>query len=97
MITDNMDSFDRFTLESHPELIEIFDAIYNSYNTGLLKKQNDGEIFKTILQEFRADMKDAILIDDSKSNCELITYLGGKAINITGEKEVLNALETLNI
>ncbi|MEP7103256.1 MAG: hypothetical protein ABI721_00930 [Candidatus Dojkabacteria bacterium] len=95
LITDNMDTFSRFTLPNNPILSEVFDGIFISYNTGKLKKTDSGRIFKEIAQIFDGGLDKSIFIDDSKSNCDLFETLGGKSICVTGETEVLKELSNL--
>lgn len=95
LITDNMDTFTRFTLPNNPELSRTFDGIFVSFHTGKLKKTGEGKIFKNIVNLFDSKLGKSILIDDSKSNCELFESIGGQSICVTGENEVLEELDKI--
>lgn len=95
MITDNMDTFTRFTLPNNPEISRTFDGIFVSFHTGKLKKTDEGKVFKNIVNLFDSKLEESILVDDSKSNCELFESIGGKSICITGENEVIEKLNSL--
>ena len=73
--TDNMDSFDRFTLPAQPRVAKVFDAIHNSFNWRMLKLDNDGTYFKQALAEAGADFRDCILIDDIDKICNFKLWL----------------------
>ena len=92
LITDNMDSFDRFTLPSNPILQETFDYISNSYNAKLLKIDDNGQILVDICSRFNSDIKQSILIDDSPKNCNLFNNLGGNSVCVSGETKVVDSL-----
>lgn len=75
LMTDNMDSFTRFTspllgLDSY------FDYICNSFYENLLKTDSDGEIYIKCAQKFNVSIEDCIVLDDSKKVCEVIKKLG---------------------
>lgn len=95
LVTDNMDSFCRFTRPFNSILDDTFEDVYDSYTTGLLKKDNNGEIFRVIANDLGYSLEDSVLIDDSKSNCELFESIGGSSINVTGENNVLETLKRL--
>ena len=97
MITDNMDSFDRFTLPNNPELIESFDEINNSYTMKMNKAGNNGKYFKDTVQKYNAVMSNCLLIDDSSRNCKLFESLGGLAYQARGEEQVLLAIEKVRL
>ncbi len=96
LITDNMDSFDRFTLPSNPQLTQSFDKIYNSFSFKRLKADNSGAWFKEIMREYHAEVGNCILIDDSNSNCKAFEALGGQSYRTKTEQEVLDVLDTLS-
>lgn len=95
LATDNMDSFDRFTLTSNPELIESFDEINNSSAIGIFKSKDNGQYFKDKISQRNAVTKNSILIDDSKSNCKVFYSINGQAYNTKNEREVLMILEKI--
>ncbi len=97
LATGNMDCFDRFTLDSNQILTSSFDEIDNSYNIGLLKTSNSGEYFLSRAQQKNIDIRNCVVIDDSPKVCEIFTKLGGKSFCVSGEKEVIDILNKLDI
>jgi len=96
LITDNMDSLDRFTFPKHlPKLNKIFDRMDNSYNLKNLKRYNNGQYFIERLKEKNAPIEQSILIDDSNTNCEVFKSLGGISYRATTEHEVLSVLNNV--
>lgn len=95
LITDNMDSFDRFTLPNNQHLVAAFDRIDNSASIQKFKKTNDGEYFKDTITEYGAVLENCILMDDSSNNCKLFEDIGGKALKTTNEEEAIDALNEL--
>ncbi len=93
--TDNMDSFDRFTLPANKVLTEVFDEIHNSYQLGYLKLESN--FYEDMAHQKGLKFSEATLIDDSPHVCEHFSRKGGKAINVTGVKNVLNTLITLGL
>ncbi|MDP1760261.1 MAG: hypothetical protein Q8L01_02310 [Candidatus Woesebacteria bacterium] len=95
LVTDNMDTFHRFTVPNNPQLMTVFDEIHDSYNRGKFKKTNDGELFLEICEKYGIPVKSCILIDDSKNNCAYFSALGGRAYTPKSEMEVLNILKEI--
>ena len=95
MVTDNMDSFDRFILPANPILGETFHEINNSFYAKKLKADKNGEWFLDILKNYDVPIESCVLIDDSLKNCETFQNLGGKYYNTKTEEEVLEALEEI--
>ncbi len=87
LITTNMDSFSRFTSPSH-NLPKYFDYIFNSYEEGMLKTDNDGEAYTLLAKKYSVPMSECIVFDDSKSVCDIFTELGGKAYLVTKENNL---------
>jgi FMN phosphatase YigB (HAD superfamily) len=82
LITVNMDSFSRFTVPAS-RLNDYFDAISNSYDEGLFKSDNGGEVFKKYIHAYQAPVADSVLIDDSPSACATFSSLGGISRQVT--------------
>jgi FMN phosphatase YigB (HAD superfamily) len=95
LVTDNMDTFTRFTLPSNPSINSAFDTIYSSNETGLLKQDNGGEIFKRIAEDFSVETKNLALFDDSRKNTDHLDSMGGKGMNVSGEEKVIRAIMDL--
>lgn len=91
LITDNMDSFSRFTW---PDLKQAgaFDEMVNSADYGLLKSDNNGKLFEITAP---GNNKNHILIDDSKQNCELFNNRYGRSVQTTGPDDTLQILKEL--
>ena len=92
MVTDNMDSFDRFILPANKILQSSFHGINNSFYVKKLKSDKNGEWFLDIANKYDIRIEDCILIDDSLQNCETFQKLGGKYYNSQTEEDVLSAL-----
>lgn len=92
LITDNMDCFSRFTVPVL-RLDSFFDSIINSSENKIFKKDNDGEIFLQITQEYGSKIESSILLDDSASTCSLFSKIGGGAHLVTPENSLSYWLE----
>jgi len=95
--TGNMDSFNRWTLPANPLMSEVFDRIDNSYDFGYQKNHNEGKYFKDTIALLGFNPDQAYVIDDSTKVCQVFADLGGTALCVTGEAQVLDALDTLRI
>ena len=82
LITDNMDSFDRFFMPGKG-IDPYFDSIINSYNVGRLKTDLQGKSFCEEIFAKNAEISKSFLIDDNPHNCTVFTELGGTAYNVT--------------
>ncbi len=96
LVTDNMDSFDRFTIPHNPQLVASFDRIDNSYTMGRFKKSDNGRYFVEQVEERQVVMENCILIDDSKDNCTLFESIGGRAYATKTENDVLKVLDDIH-
>lgn len=94
LITDNMDSFTIYT-EPQLKLGQHFDRIYNSADLGILKGDEDESLFIKALKDTKSDIKKSILLDNSKSNCEIFKKIGGNSFCVRNENDVLNLLQML--
>ncbi|MES2623241.1 MAG: HAD family hydrolase [Patescibacteria group bacterium] len=94
LITTNMDSFSRFTAPSH-NLKNYFDHIFNSFNEGMLKTDNNGEPYVKLSEQYNVPIADCIVFDDSKSVCDIFNALGGKAYLVTKENDLEKQLLNL--
>ncbi len=91
LVTGNMDSFSRFT---HPALglDNYFDEISNSFNEGMLKAENGGELFLKYAKKYGVKIEDCIIFDDSPNVYNLFAKLGGTPYLITKEKDLKHYL-----
>ena len=93
LITDNMDSFNRFTKDKL-KLTEYFDYIFNSFDYGLLKDDPiDKGLFKKVIDEHNFDINKSILIDNSQKNCDLFGELGGESFLVKDKQDVISILK----
>jgi len=60
-------------------LPEDFDVIVNSADHGLLKQDQEGELFKKAISMIGESLENSLLIDDSHGNTELYKKLGGES------------------
>lgn len=95
LATDNMDSFVRFTLPSHQELVESFDEINDSYTMKQSKSSFGGLYFKNKIAERKSIVENSILIDDSSNNCSVFESIGGQSYQVKSEGEVLKVLSLI--
>ncbi|MDB5265355.1 MAG: hypothetical protein JWM39_68 [Parcubacteria group bacterium] len=95
LITVNMDSLNRFTVPAL-HLDSYFDAISNSYDEGIFKTENDGEVFKKYADKYAVLIKDCSVIDDSVGVCKLFEDLGGTAYLVDSQKDIGHYLAQLN-
>jgi FMN phosphatase YigB (HAD superfamily) len=84
LATDNMDCFSRFTAPAN-KLDRYFDVISNSFDHGMFKEDNGGELFKYLAEEHGAKIDGCILIDDSKKVCDIFSGIGGRACFVTNK------------
>jgi FMN phosphatase YigB (HAD superfamily) len=96
LITDNMDCFDRFTVPSL-KLDEYFDVIVNSFNERLSKNENDGQLFREVIERVGSNPIDSILMDNSEKSCSVFEKLGGTSFLVTREKPLAHWLEKVNV
>ncbi|HVT75055.1 MAG TPA: HAD family hydrolase [Candidatus Paceibacterota bacterium] len=94
LITDNMDSFDRFTVPGLG-LKDYFDDIINSFNMKKLKTESDGQVFIDTLKRNNILPQQAILFDDSEKSCETFNKLGGRSFRVAKERPLLHCLNEL--
>lgn len=84
LITDNMDSFDRFTVPAL-NLTKYFDTIVNSYNEGAIKRDHHGLLFTKYIN---GDISQSILLENNLDNCELFRKLGGISLYVSAQKNL---------
>jgi len=95
LVTDNMDTFNRYTLPSNPALNLAFDKIINSYDSGYLKSSENGKIFQDTCNNLGYNLTNSCLIDDSKNTCDIFSNLGGKSYCVSGVNNVDKVLDNL--
>lgn len=87
LLTDNMDSFDRFTVPAL-ELENYFDLIINSYSEKKGKTDDEGLLMLDVLKRVDSKIEGSYLLDNSKGVCDLFTKLGGTSFLVTAEQNL---------
>lgn len=82
IVSDNMDIFSE-VLVPHQKFDQLFDAVFNSADHGLLKQDEHGKLFQHVADMLGVPIKQTIFIDDTKSTTDLFIELGGRAITHT--------------
>lgn len=93
--TDNMDTFNRFTVKSM-DLENLFDDILNSYALKAMKgdfENNKSLFFDDFIKRNNLSYAKTVLLDDSTSNSDPLTSLGMKTIQITSPKNLIYNLK----
>lgn len=96
LITDNMDSLDRFTIPAL-DLDRYFDSIVNSYNEKSLKNDNNGNSFRNVSEKYQSPLSKSILIDNAASSCKIFEDLGGTPCLVTPQKTLVDWLQTIQV
>ena len=95
LITDNMDSFNRFTINKL-KLLNYFHYIFNSYDYGVLKDDPLPKgLFKKVIDLNGFDIQKSVLLDNSQKNCDLFNQLGGSSFLIKDKQDVVSILKML--
>lgn len=94
LITDNMDSLDRFTIPALG-LDQYFDLVVNSHTEKALKNDDNGSSFRKVSKKYQSPISESVLIDNSASSCNVFSDLGGKSCLVTSEKTLADWLETI--
>lgn len=93
LVTNNMDVFSDITIKNH-KLDELFDVIINSSDYGMLKKDNNGELFDIALRKLKSEIRDSLVIDDSSVVIEMYHQKGGQGFLYTEFEGLKNFLNT---
>ena len=95
LITDNMDCFNRFTINKL-KLLNYFHYIFNSYDYGVLKDDPLPKgLFKKVIDLNGYKKKKSVLLDNSQKNCDLFNQLGGSSFLIKDKQDVVSILKML--
>lgn len=95
LITDNMDCFNRFTINKL-KLLNYFHYIFNSYDYGVLKDDPLPKgLFKKVIDLNGFDIQKSVLLDNSQKNCDLFSQLGGSSFLIKDKQDVVSILKML--
>jgi len=93
--TDNMDTFNRFTVKSM-QLEDLFDEILNSYELKAMKgdfENNKSLFFDDFIKRNNLSYAKTVLLDDSTSNSDPLTSLGMRTIQITSPDNLIYNLK----
>ncbi len=94
LITTNMDSFSRFTIENL-KLDKYFDEISNSFYEKKFKTEDDGSLFLKFSDLQKVNIADCFLIDDSFKSCNIFSTLGGTSFLIQKDFNIEDYLDKL--
>lgn len=94
LVTSNMDSFSRFT-QPALDLESYFDYISNSYNEGILKTDNNGELYLGLANRYGIPIQNCLVFDDSKEVQKIFNKLGGTAYLVTKKQDFTFYLENI--
>lgn len=94
LITDNMDCLTRFTVPAQ-KLDLFFDEIVNSFENKKFKEDNDGEVFVQLANKNQTKIENCVLVDNSKTACDLFLKLGGRSCLVTPENSLGYCLKLL--
>ena len=89
--TDNMDCFVK-AFVSKQSIKTHFDDIICSSDIGVLKSENPTAFFGNWLKNYGLSFRDALLIDDSLSNCEAFVKAGGSSLLFTSSQDIEDRL-----
>lgn len=97
MVTDNMDSMDRYTIPANIQYFRVFDRIDNSSRMKRFKRDNNCQYFAEVLGQLNVQPKDSVYIDDSLVNCSVFKerFPDALCFNSDTENEAIRSLETL--
>ena len=91
LVTDNMDSFTRFTVKNNLDYFDVFDLIFNSADEWYFKVN----AYLKYINYYNSKVELSYLIDDSARNCEKFSELWWKVINVKGEEQVVGNLDMI--
>lgn len=70
---------------------DYFDGIITSFAEGVCKPE--AKIFRTVIDRYRLDPSETLLLDDSEANCEAARALGINARRIIGDTTLVTAID----
>ena len=85
--TDNMDCFANAFLSTQ-SIKTHFDDFLCSSELGVLKSESPIDFFGGWLNHYGLSFRDALLIDDSLSNCQAFAKAGGNSILFTSSEDI---------
>lgn len=89
LASDNMEVFDEIIVPNR-KLDKHFDLIVNSFQTGLLKRDNNGEIFDHIIEKLNGNYSNALLVDDSHRSRAAFQAKGGRTYEFKKADEFIS-------
>jgi FMN phosphatase YigB (HAD superfamily) len=81
LVTTNMDCFTRYVIPQ-TDIEGEFDRIVSSSELGLLKEDNNGEIFERLANDVSIPVSEMCLLDDSPNIGNIFESLGGNYIHV---------------
>lgn len=94
LATDNFGCFNKYVIPN-TDITDVFDHVYNSFNYGGIKTDNNGEMFQDIANDINCPIESAILLDDQAAVCETFRSLGGSAIQIAELSQTADEISKL--
>jgi FMN phosphatase YigB (HAD superfamily) len=94
LMTGNMDSFTRFTVPALG-LERYFDHISVSFDEGMHKSDNDGELFLKYSNLLGIPIDACALVDDNSEICRIFRRLGGTAHQVSSPLETYRVVAML--
>lgn len=97
LITDNMDSFNRFTIPKRAQELAVFDDIVNSSSEKRTKIASNCASFLKYINKYGANQSQCLLIDDSVNNCAAFEKnIASKSYCLNNEQDILATLNYLH-
>ena len=94
LMSGNMDCFTRFTIPAL-NLTKYFDHTSISFDEGLHKTDNNGELFSKWETKTSVPLGNSLLLDDQQQVLDIFSDLGGKPLKTTGPVDSLEILRSL--
>ena len=95
LITDNMDSFERFTVQAL-KLKDHFDVIISSSSEGVFKNEDGGALIRIALERAGSAARGSVFIDNSPKTCALFDEMRGRSLLVTKESPLSHWLDLLS-
>lgn len=95
ILSNNFRERTEYYRKNFPELFEVADKVYFSWETGLVKPAK--EAYSNLLAENDLKGEDCIYVDDSKENLEVAKELGIKGVQFESDEQVMEAIRDMGV
>lgn len=95
ILSNNFRERTEYYRKKFPELFEVADKVYFSWETGLVKP--DVKAYENLLEENWLDGEECVYVDDSEENLEVAGTVGIKGIKFESEEQVIKEIEEVLI